>query len=274
MTATGTAPAAGELVTNRADMLDERRGHRGRSFAGHLGPERRGGRSEPAPHQAVAQPLPPAGQAALDRPDRAAEPARRLLVRQTLQVAKDDRRALTLGEAADLFIQDRKPLGTARIRGRAGHRLDPAGLARPPAQGGGPRPCGDAAADAVEPRPQRVVDPDRPCPAHQHQERRLKRVGRGVSVGQQPATNAPDHRPVPLEEDGERILRRGVVPVHEPFQQLPVGQPAEHPVAEQRPDVTEHARRISPAHEPVPLYRPTNVNMHGPGKSFQHSSRK
>ena len=55
-------------------LLEERRGHRGRSFAGHLGPERRGGRSEPAPHQAVAQPLPPAGQAALDRPDRAAEP--------------------------------------------------------------------------------------------------------------------------------------------------------------------------------------------------------
>ena len=51
-------------------------------------------------------------------------------MRQTLQVAKDDRRALTLGEAADLFIQDRKPLGTVRIRGRAGHRLDPAGLAR------------------------------------------------------------------------------------------------------------------------------------------------
>ena len=55
-------------------MLDERRGHCGRSFAGHLGPERRGGRSEPAPHQAVTQPLPPAGQAALDRTDRAAEP--------------------------------------------------------------------------------------------------------------------------------------------------------------------------------------------------------
>jgi hypothetical protein len=55
---------------------------------------------------------------------------------------------------------------------------------------------------------------------------------------------------------------------------LPVGQPAEHPVAEQRPDVTQDARRISAADKPVPLYRPTNVNMHRPGKSVQHSSRK
>ncbi len=251
-----------------------RRGDRGGGFAGGLRPERRGGRSEPAPHQAVAQPQPPAGQAALDRPDRAAEPARRILVRQTLQVAKHDRRALALREAADLFIQDRKLLGAVWIRGRAGDRLDSAGLARPSAQAGGPRPCGDAAADAKEPRPQRVVDPDRPCPAHQNQERRLKRVGRGVSVGQQPETHSPDHRPVPLEEDGERILRRGVVPVQEPIQQLPVGQPAERPAAEQRPDVSAHAGRISAAHESVPLYRPTNVNMHRPGKSFHHSPRK
>src|SRR5262249_39934786 len=49
---------------------------------------------------------------------------------------------------------------------------------------------------------------------------------------------------------------------------------AEDPAAEQSPDVTERARRISPVHEPGPLDWPTNVNMHGPRKSFQYSSKK
>ncbi len=59
------------------------------------------------------------------------------------------------------------------------------------------------------------------------------------------------HRPVPLDEEGERILRRGVLPIHEPFQQLPVGQRAERPVVEQRPDVTEPAD-LSRLARPVP----------------------
>ena len=178
--------------------------------------------------------------------------ARGLLVRQTLQVAKQNRRALALRKAADFFVQDRKLLGAFWItEGRAGDRLDSAGPTRPPPHGG-------ARARAATRRPRRrATAPSESSTLTaralriEHQERRLKGVVCGIWVGQQPTTHSPDHRTVPLDEDGERILGRGVIPVQEPFQQLPVGQPAEYPATEQRTDATEHAGRISSAHEPV-----------------------
>ena len=106
-------------------ILDERRGHRGRSFAGHLGPEHRGGRSEPAPTRRSRSRCRPRNRRLSTVPT--GQPSRRrLLVRQALQVAEYDRRALALGEAADLSSR------IASRSARPGSGAGPATASTPP----------------------------------------------------------------------------------------------------------------------------------------------
>ena len=61
-----------------------------------------------------------------------------------------------------------------------------------------------AQGDAVEPVGQEIAAIDGVGLANEHEERRLERILRGVYVGQHPAADAQYHRPMPLQQQGER----------------------------------------------------------------------
>src|SRR3954452_1286520 len=64
----------------------------------------------------------------------------------------------------------------------------------------------DAAGDRVEPGPQRVAHPERAGSTPQDQEGRLEGVVGVVLIAQEGPAGAEDHRPVPLDQGGERGL--------------------------------------------------------------------
>ena len=107
-----------------------------------------GRRRQPSPRQRRPQPLAGAMQPALDRPDRAAEPPRRLLRRQALQVAEHHRRPIPAGQPGDLLVDRRPQFAPALGVGRRGSvEADRA----PRAPGRGPAPPARRLAPAATP---------------------------------------------------------------------------------------------------------------------------
>ena len=99
-----------------------------------------------------------------------------------------------------------------------------------------PRTRGDPQRHPVQPRPDRISRPDRPCAACQHQERRLEGVLGLVAVAEHRATDSQHHRAVPRHQCGEGGLGHLVVLAatgREAFQQLVVAQPGRRPRLEQ-----------------------------------------
>ncbi|MGA8346624.1 MAG: hypothetical protein WBQ29_17570 [Isosphaeraceae bacterium] len=68
---------------------------------------------------------------------------------------------------------------------------------------------------------------------HQDGERGLEGMLSLVRIGERPATNPPDHQPVPLHQRRERHLGAFLVASHKPFQELPIGQVTERTDLEQ-----------------------------------------
>ena len=194
---------------------------------------------QPAPRQRRPQSLAGPMQPALDRADRAAEPPRRLLLRQALEVAEHHGRPIPAGQPGDLLVDRRPQFVPAFGVGRRGFvgGIEPfeAPDAGPLGPGDGPRPQRHPDADPVEPSPERIVHADQRGLAGEDEEHRLERIGRGVVVAQHPAADAQDHRAVPLHQGRKRRLGRGdILPAEEPRQQLGIRQPADDADAEQR----------------------------------------
>ena len=82
----------------------------------------------------------------------------------------------------------------------------------------------DAEGDAVEPAPDRFPVADGGGAADEDQEGGLEGVLGVVLVAEDRTADAEDHRPVTLEQGGERRLRGLVAAVGEPAQELGVGQ--------------------------------------------------
>ncbi len=80
---------------------------------------------------------------------------------------------------------------------------------------------------------------NRPGLLHQDEERGLEGILSLVRVGQHPATNPPDHRPVPLYQRRERRLGTFLVASHKPLQELPIGQVTERTDLEQGMDLPQ-----------------------------------
>ena len=78
------------------------------------GGERPGGRRQASADQGPAQLLPAPGEPALDRADRATQPAGRLDLAESLEVAQDDRRAISLWQACQLVVDRRAEIGVGR----------------------------------------------------------------------------------------------------------------------------------------------------------------
>jgi hypothetical protein len=169
----------------------------------HRGPER--DRPEPAPGQPVTEPGPPGGESPVERRHRHADPSGGLVARGPIQVAENERSAERLRQPIQLLVQGpadavpRGPLGRAGVG--AGRRFVGGSNRLAAGQGlaGGPQ------RDAVEPRRQGVGVADRRRPADERQECRLEGIVGVRGRAEDPAADAVDHRPVPVDDIGEGV---------------------------------------------------------------------
>ena len=205
----GGAGRGGER--GREGRLDPADGDRGRGRTDAQRDSREGGRGgDAASDQPAAEPLAGAGLAALDRADRPAEVAGRLLVGQALEVAEDQGRPIRAGEAIDLLVdQEDHPVVPRRLDRAGGRRLRVPALVMPTPRIGDPQAGRGPHGDGVEPGPERVADPEGLRPQCQRQEDGLEGILDVVLVAERGPAGAPDHRPVALEQGLER---RGRLP--------------------------------------------------------------
>jgi hypothetical protein len=95
-----------------------------------------------------------------------------------------------------------------------------------------------AMGNAMEPGPERILHPEGPRLAHQHEEGRLEGVTGIVIVAQDGPASTPDHRPVPRHQGGERQFRLFPVVERIPLDQLTIREPGERSSVENSPQST------------------------------------
>ncbi len=119
----------------------------------------------------------------------------------------------------------------------------------PPTTGHGRAGAGrDAQRDAVEPAPDRSPVADGGGAADEDQERGLEGVLGVVIVAQDRVADAEDHRPVPLDQDGERPFGDLLGAFSEPAQEFGVGQAADAARVEEHLDIPKDGFVSIPQH--------------------------
>ncbi len=233
---------------------------------GSLGQSFRQGRAEgPCEHrprrqsaagQPTPEPLPPAGQPALDRPDGTAEVPRRLLVGAAFQVAEHHRDTIPLGQPVNLLVDDGRQVFPSRFAPGPSRHRDRSPFDRPAALGVPANPDRRMSGDSVQPRADRIPHPERTAPSGQDQERRLEGVAGVVLVAQDGQAGAQDHRTVPIDQGREGHLRVVTAPCRKALQQLTVGQANGGPDPEERAEPTKTVRVAVRCHEAAPPVAP------------------
>ena len=89
----------------------------------------------------------------------------------------------------------------------------------------------------MEPGTQRIPDPEATSLLDQDQEGGLESVQRVVRVGESSATDAQDHRPMPLDQGCESQFPGLTLAGREPLEQLPVRQVPDDPHVEEGVDL-------------------------------------
>ncbi len=240
------------------DVAQGRRdGRPGRPRIQHGG-QRNGGQHDPAAGESLAELIPRPGDPAADRAVRPPQPPRRLVDRESLEVAQYDRQAERVWEPLDLEMQRLGLLaGNGLLVGRRPRRLDQDGahhaaglLVLAPASQPEPDTPRRPQCDPIEPVAQQVGVADRPGLPRQHEEDRLEGVLGELAVRHKLPADAQHHRPVPRHDRGERRLACGVgaAPGVEPLHELPVGETRHGAALEERPELTGHGTRCLMRH--------------------------
>ena len=211
--------------------------------------ERRVGPRQPAREQ-----RPGPRQPARDRADGPAKLLGRLPVGLPLQLAEDDGHAVFLGQAGHLPIQPREQLVRPLVRDRLGFgHLPGRALPDPPLRPGRPRFHGRLECHPVEPVAELLPRQDRRRLACQDEEGGLEGVLGVVVIPEDTATDAPDERPVSLDD---RLEGRGLTPFHEPIQQLPVREQPDNALVEERSKLSTRRTHADILHQAGPSILP------------------
>ena len=163
-----------------------------------------GAQRHAAAGEGVVQPLPAAFELPLERGRRDPELRRGLVAGQPLDTAEDYRGPIPFRELAEFVVEDRQKLLARDVGEGIGRRLGrrPALVLNPPGPGRagveGHLPGG-----GVEPTRHGRPPAGRTRLPGQDQERRLAGVVGVGRVAEDPAADAADHRPVPLDQGGE-----------------------------------------------------------------------
>jgi hypothetical protein len=201
------------------------------------------------------------------------------LLRESFEIAEDDRGAVTLGHPRDLAV---KRLGLLaldqRLFGRSRRSDFQANLFEPPSPdiafagfAGGPE------RDAVEPGGELFGLVDRASFSGQEQKDGLKRILGRLAIAEDRPRDAENHRPVAPDQNLESQLGRGVAAVDERGQQGPIVQARERPEVPEDPERLQMRTTQPMSHgftlPPERPRRPTSYYWDAGGGCFQVFSR-
>ena len=100
----------------------------------------------------------------------------------------------------------------------------------------------------MEPRAERVANPETACLLDEDQEGRLECVVGFEPAGEQASTDAENHRSMALDQDGKRQLG-GLAAIRcEALEELAVGQVAHDPDVEERFELVSQSRALVAFH--------------------------
>ena len=187
---------------------------------------------------------------ALDGSDRPAEGRCGLFVGPSFEVAEDHRSAEAFWETLDFFVQDRAEvveIVMAAFGIRDGSQSFMTSLT---SRGGACAECG-LVGNAMEPRSERLFHPEPACFFHKDKERGLKRILRIVLIDENVPADSQDHRPVPLDERGERQFRGLAAIGHESFEKLAVRQIMNCADVEECSQLTTRCSELASRHDSV-----------------------
>jgi hypothetical protein len=156
----------------------------------------------------------------------------RLLEAASLEIAKDQRRAIALWQPLDFLVEqtsDVVALHSVSLRSSRRRAL----FVPAPTGCGQTRTRRCSNCDLMEPGPKRVPHPQTARFLDQHQKRRLKSIFDIMSFGQHAPANPQNHRPVPLDYNGKCQLSGLAAVGRKPFQELTVRELAHGPDVEQ-----------------------------------------
>ena len=103
----------------------------------------------------------------------------------------------------------------------------------------------------MEPRSERLFHPEPACFFHKDKERGLKRILRIVLIDENVPADSQDHRPVPLDERGERQFRGLAAIGHESFEKLAVRQIMNCADVEECSQLTTRCSELASRHDSV-----------------------
>ncbi len=207
--------------------------------------ERRAGARQPG-----RQHRPGPRQPTRDRADGPAELLGRLPVGLPLQLAEDDGHAVLLRQAGHLPIQPRKQLLRVLVRDRFGFgHLPGRTFPHPPLRPGCFRVHGRLECHPVEPVAELLPRHDRSRLPGEDQKRCLERVFGVVVIPKDAAADAPDERPISLDN---RLEGRGVTSFHDTIQQLPVREHSDGALVEERAQLSNRRMHATTLHHPTP----------------------
>ena len=160
------------------------------------------------------------------------------------EVAEHDRRAIALWQLAEFLVEGRGEVGRDRFRPgtiRRDRQHAGAALVTTAASHIGPGVDGDPQGDTMQPAPDGLLPAHGNGSSDEDQKGCLERVFGVVLVAQNRAADAEDHRPVPIDQGGERRSSRLVPPLtaRQAAEQVSIGQSADRARVEKRPDVIE-----------------------------------
>ena len=124
----------------------------------------------------------------------------RVFIRSAFQIAEDHRHPVSLRYLVKLDGEDFLPIIPSRGTRASGVLTSSSLFGFPPAPRGQLRADRDPACDPVQPRADRVVNPERPPFDRQYQEGRLKSIFGFVLIATDPAAHCQHHRAVPFNE--------------------------------------------------------------------------
>jgi hypothetical protein len=144
-------------------------------------------------------------------------------MRSPLQVTQNDRCAVSIRQLVDLFVNRlRRGFSTNPTRNDCRSARGGLTFVGAPASLRRAGTTGDPVGNAMQPRTERVLNPERPGPLDQDEKRGLKRVLHVVRIAEGRSTDSQHKRAVPLNERRERQLANFSIAGRESLEQLPV----------------------------------------------------
>lgn len=198
-----------------------------------------GRRGESSPDELAAKSFASAGEAGFHGSHRPAELVSGLLMRLASEVAKNEGKAIRLGQAVQLDVDEGGDFGVGLRRSFRLARCKLGGVlfVLLSSDGGSSARGRDAVGDLGEPGAERVAHPECPSAADENEKRGLEGVVSVVFVAEHEPADTHDHGAVAIDKGAEGEFGGVAVSGGKPFEQLGIGQLGDRSAADENSDL-------------------------------------